>query len=342
LHATVRELALGLIALGVEPGDRVCILANTRPEWSYADFAATSVGAVVVPIYQTNSPEECAWVAGKLGRPRDRLRGRRPARQDRGGARSAAGASDTDRDRPGDDGDAISLAQLRERGAGSGLGDELDKRIAAVKADDPYTFIYTSGTTGPPKGCVLTHGNYRDTLSSVRGSGAARRRDDVSYLPLAHSFALLIQLLTLDMGGVLAYWSGDPKQIVPELAEVKARLLPVGAADLREDSTTLATAAVPAEQREQFDKAIELGFDVRTKPGARRASAGRADERLRGRRRAHLRRRPRAVRRPATPGCDRAGADRSRESCASSTPAGSGTRGLRDDRDSDGLHVLHA
>src|ERR1700727_4038553 len=62
LADTVQELALGLIDLGIEPGDRVCILANTRPEWSYADMAATSAGAVVVPIYQTNSPDECLWV----------------------------------------------------------------------------------------------------------------------------------------------------------------------------------------------------------------------------------------------------------------------------------------
>src|SRR4051812_47923697 len=60
----VREIALGLIDLGIQPGDRVCILANTRPEWSYADFGITSTGAVVVPIYQTNSPDECQWVAG--------------------------------------------------------------------------------------------------------------------------------------------------------------------------------------------------------------------------------------------------------------------------------------
>src|ERR1700736_4561919 len=58
----VQEIALGLIDLGIQPGERVCILANTRPEWSYADMGATSAGAVVVPIYQTNSPEECLWV----------------------------------------------------------------------------------------------------------------------------------------------------------------------------------------------------------------------------------------------------------------------------------------
>src|SRR3954452_4713320 len=60
----VREIALGLIALGIQPRERVCILCNTRPEWTYADFAISSTGAVVVPIYPTNSPEECEWVAG--------------------------------------------------------------------------------------------------------------------------------------------------------------------------------------------------------------------------------------------------------------------------------------
>ena len=59
---TVRSLALGLLDLGVEKGDKVSILANTRPEWTYFDFAALSAGAVVVPIYQTNSPEECHYV----------------------------------------------------------------------------------------------------------------------------------------------------------------------------------------------------------------------------------------------------------------------------------------
>src|SRR3954453_5227605 len=58
----VRSLSLGLIDLGIEPGDKVAILANTRPEWTYFDFAALSAGAVVVPIYQTNSPDECQYV----------------------------------------------------------------------------------------------------------------------------------------------------------------------------------------------------------------------------------------------------------------------------------------
>src|SRR5271157_6097941 len=62
LADVVEEIGLGLIDLGIQPGERVCILANTRPEWSYVDMAAVSAGAVAVPIYQTNSPEECLWV----------------------------------------------------------------------------------------------------------------------------------------------------------------------------------------------------------------------------------------------------------------------------------------
>src|SRR5438874_6685658 len=62
--AAVSEIGRGLIALGVEPGERVCILCNTRPEWTYSDFAISTAGATVVPIYPTNSPEECEWVAG--------------------------------------------------------------------------------------------------------------------------------------------------------------------------------------------------------------------------------------------------------------------------------------
>ena len=67
LGEIVREIALGLIDLGIQPGERVCILAGTRPEWTYADLAITAIGAVVVPIYPTNSPEECHWVISDSG-----------------------------------------------------------------------------------------------------------------------------------------------------------------------------------------------------------------------------------------------------------------------------------
>jgi long-chain acyl-CoA synthetase len=250
---TIREIGLGLIDLGVQSGDRVCILANTRPEWSFADFGATSAGAVVVPIYQTNSPAECEWVAGnseavavicedaeqvaKITAVRERL----PHLQ-----------HILVMDPAGADASAIPVADVRERGRGRD-GVELQERIDAVKPSDAFTFIYTSGTTGPPKGCVLTHGNYRSmldmctSLSVLRGGEQA----DVVYLflPLAHSFALLIQLLTVDLGGTIAYFGGDTKQIIGEIAQVKPTYLP-SVPRIFEKLYTLAQTQLPPEEIE--------------------------------------------------------------------------------------------
>jgi long-chain acyl-CoA synthetase len=232
----VGEVGLGLIQLGVEPGERLCILAGTRPEWSYADLGAVSAGIVVVPIYPTNSPEECHWVLSdsgacavvceneqqlaKIAAVRDRLPELRtvvvmdPPADTEPSAASELGA--------------ITLEEVRERGRG-GNPRELERRREAVRPEDIFTIIYTSGTTGPPKGCVLSHGNYRAVLDSVnqRGLLHASANDVVYlYLPLAHSFALLIQLLVFELGVTLAYFGGDTKQIIGELAEVKPTFLP--------------------------------------------------------------------------------------------------------------------
>jgi long-chain acyl-CoA synthetase len=278
LEQIVQEIGLGLIDLGIEPGERLCILANTRPEWSYADMGATSAGAVVVPIYQTNSPEECLWVISdsaacaivceneeqlqKIAAIRDQVPGIRtvvvidPPES----SASANGTSDAVRAL-----NAISLDEVRERGRGRSA-DELQARRAAVRPEDPFTFIYTSGTTGPPKGCVLTHGNYRAIIDMV-GEAGEIQGDEVIYLylPLAHSFALLIQLAVFDLGGTLAYFGGDTKQIVPELQEVKPTYLP-SVPRVFEKIYTLAHGAIqaqPPEERARAEAAIKLGAKVR-------------------------------------------------------------------------------
>src|SRR5262245_49903975 len=177
----VRRLALGLIELGIEKGDKVSILANTRPEWTYFDFAALSIGAIVVPIYQTNSPEECQYVLEnsdakvvvveddeqieKIREVRDRL----PLLEH---VVRMTGSSE----------DAISLSQLAERGAGRDPG-QWETRWGAVTPADVCTFIYTSGTTGPPKGCVITHGNCRAMLDMVNAASTIED-DDLAYLYL--------------------------------------------------------------------------------------------------------------------------------------------------------------
>jgi long-chain acyl-CoA synthetase len=260
LSDIVSEVGRGLIDLGIEPGDRVAILCATRPEWTYADFGITSTGAVAVPIYSTNSPEECQWVAGnsearvvvcedaeQVAKIRA-VQGDLPALETIVVVEPSAGT-----------GDAISLDELRERGRGRDP-EELAERVRAVTREQPYTIIYTSGTTGPPKGCVLSHGNYRDVVSMVE-QDAVVQAGDVAYLflPLAHSFALLIQLTALDLGATLVYFGGDPKQIIPELSEVKPTYLP-SVPRIFEKLYTLVTAHGDPEQ---IKAATQVGLKVR-------------------------------------------------------------------------------
>jgi long-chain acyl-CoA synthetase len=284
LAEIVEEIGLGLIDLGIQPGERVCILANTRPEWSYVDMAVVSAGATAVPIYQTNSPEECLWVISdsdacaivcenaeqlaKIEEIRDRVPNLRTvividppaANADANGTQTSGAVANGEQPLA-----PIALQEVRERGRTRSAG-ELAARRAAVRAEDALTFIYTSGTTGPPKGCVLTHGNYRAIIDMVSEAGEIDGDEVIYlYLPLAHSFALLIQLAVFDLGGTLAYFGGDTKQIVPELLEVKPTYLP-SVPRVFEKIYTLAHGAIEAQppaERERAEKAIALGVKVR-------------------------------------------------------------------------------
>jgi long-chain acyl-CoA synthetase len=271
LGEVVQEIALGLIDLGIEAGERVCILANTRPEWSYADLAATAIGAVVVPIYQTNSPEECHWVIAdsqacaivcedesqlaKIAAVRERLPQLRSVIVIDPPAAIESESSLA----------ARTLDEVRERGRTREPA-ELERRREAVRPEDPYTFIYTSGTTGPPKGCVLSHGNYVAMMDMIRGVGHIEADEVIYlYLPLAHSYALLIQLAVFELGGTLAYFGGDTKQIVPELMEVKPTYLP-SVPRVFEKVYALAQGAIQAqgpEEQERAKAAVALGMKVR-------------------------------------------------------------------------------
>jgi long-chain acyl-CoA synthetase len=220
-----QEIGRGLLDLGIAAGDRVSILCTTRPHWTYASFGITQAGAVVVPIYPTNSPEECEWVladseavavvcenAAQVEKVRA-VRGRLPHLREIISIEPVEGT--------------ISLDELRARGRARDAR-ELQARIDAVQADEAYTIIYTSGTTGPPKGCILGHGNYRAIIDMVGERELFQGSDDLVYLylPLAHSFALLIELASFDRGTAIAYFGGDVKQIVAELADVKPTYLP--------------------------------------------------------------------------------------------------------------------
>ncbi len=265
----VRQLALGLIELGIVKGDKVSILANTRPEWTYFDFAALSVGATVVPIYQTNSPEECQYVIensdakavivedseqlAKIDEIRDQVPKLEHVIRIEGSG-----------------GNAVSMDELIE--AGSSRSDsEWEQRWQSVTPDDICTFIYTSGTTGPPKGCVISHGNYRSMVTMALDESVLDS-DTTTYLflPLAHSFALLIQFLSFDLGGNIAYWERDPLKIIPNLAEVKPEYFP-SVPRIFEKIYTAATGEIEKAggiKKLVFNWAIGVGEKVRERERA--------------------------------------------------------------------------
>jgi long-chain acyl-CoA synthetase len=260
----VKPLALGLVALGVEKGDRVSILGNTRPEWTYFDYAALSIGATVVPIYQTNSPEECAYVLDNsdakvvVVEDEEQLAKIREVR---------AGLAHLEQIvmMVGDAEDVLSMDELTAKGGGV---DEavFQQRIDAVTPADICTFIYTSGTTGPPKGCIISHGNYRSMLDMINQTSVIEEEDlTYLYLPLAHSFALLIQLGSFDLGATLAYWQGDPNKIMPDLAELKPTYFP-SVPRIFEKIYTAANSGMEKEgglKKAIFDWSIKTGEKTR-------------------------------------------------------------------------------
>src|SRR5215218_4986336 len=262
LGEVVQQVALGLVDLGIEPGEKISILAHTRPEWTHACFGILTAGATLVTIYQTNSPEECQYVlshsdsraifaedADQLAKVRE-IEDSCPELEhvivmDPSGAEL---------------GDALSLDGLRERGRGRDES-EWEARYQAVTPDDICLYIYTSGTTGPPKGCLLSHANYRAITDAVVDQNPLVERDSsYLFLPLAHAFAILIQFATFELGAALAYWSRDPKMIIADIAQVQPTFFP-SVPRMFEKIYTLATSNV--EDKEQLQKAVEVGVKVR-------------------------------------------------------------------------------
>src|SRR5215211_4276644 len=263
LGEAVKEVALGLVDLGVQPGDKVSILAHTRPEWTHACFGILTAGGVLVTIYQTNSPEECQYVVehsdsraifvedgNQLAKIRE-VEDRCPELQhivvmDPGDA---------------EPGDALTLDQLRERGRGRDES-EWESRYQAVTPDDICLYIYTSGTTGPPRGCVLSHANYRAiTDAVVADTPLAEGESSSLFLPFCHAFAILIQFATFELCASLAYWSRGPKLIISDITQVNPSFFP-SVPRMFVKSYTLARSQM--EDQEGLRKAVEVGVKVRT------------------------------------------------------------------------------
>ncbi|MDM4720043.1 AMP-binding protein [Micromonospora sp. WMMA1363] len=212
----VVAVARGLVAAGVQPGARVALMSRTRYEWTLFDYAIWTAGAVTVPIYETSSAEQAAWILSDSGAT---------AALVETDAHAALVAGVRDRAPELENVWQIDLGAVNELVAAGAAVDpaEIERRRAAARSTDLATIIYTSGTTGRPKGCVLTHRNmYADVTNAVPvlpnlfGEGAST----LLFLPLAHAFARLIQVGVVQARAPMAHCA-DTKNLVTELQEFR-------------------------------------------------------------------------------------------------------------------------
>lgn len=218
--AEVRAVAKGLIAAGVEPGDRVAIMSRTRYEWTILDYAIWASGGVSVPIYETSSAEQVEWIVGDSG------------------AKGVFAESEEHLAILGglQDGlpelkhvwgiDAGAVDDLTAQGAE--VSDEVfEQRRLSRTGADLATLVYTSGTTGRPKGCELSHANFVETtrnaiegaLNEVATDGATT----LLFLPLAHVFARFVQVLCIESGVVIGH--SDVPSLLPDLGTFRPTFL---------------------------------------------------------------------------------------------------------------------
>lgn len=200
----VRTAAKGLIASGVEVGDRVAIFGPTSFEWTLSDYAVWFAGAISVPFYDTASQDQLAWMIKDAEVGRGLVSTREHA--DRVEAAAAAAGIAAPQLWVWDQG---AFAELETTGREIS-DDALEAQRSQVTGESVATLIYTSGTTGKPKGCVLTHGNFVQTVQAAQEqipevfTGGMRA---LLFLPQAHVFARFIEVLAISSGALLAHQS---------------------------------------------------------------------------------------------------------------------------------------
>jgi long-chain acyl-CoA synthetase len=232
----VKKISAGLVAWGIKPGDRVALFAATDLQWVICDLAIAASRAITVPIYSSNTPDECRYIlnnsesvlllvdhdqteakqAGRLSRVRQRIAQCPSVRM----VVVFEGAVAGDRE--------ATLGDLIQEGVGTPAASPgaFEARAAQIRPDDPCCFIYTSGTTGDPKGVILTHGNWSYEANATAQIGLMLPDDSVMlFLPLAHSFAQVIKATWLGKGFRMIF-AESVEKLLGNLLETKPSILP--------------------------------------------------------------------------------------------------------------------
>ena len=225
-HQMVTDLAKGMIAAGIRPGDRVGIMSRTRFEWTVIDFAIWYAGAISVPVYETNAPAQAAWALAHSEATAIFVEDEKLLNRVAEAEEYAASTSEPCQLKHRwviENGDLDALSAR----ASEVSDEQLEQVRSAAGGDDIATIVYTSGTTGRPKGCALTHGHFLNLSANTKFAEpeiANPRNSSILFLPLAHVLARLIQVLALDAGLVIGH-SPNIKNLAADLDSFKPTML---------------------------------------------------------------------------------------------------------------------
>ncbi len=221
----VNALAAKLVALGLEPGDRVALLCENRPEWLISDLAIQTAGGVTVGVYTTSSAEQLAYylnhsdAVGLIVEDAEQLEKWLNAKALCPRVAWVAVVEPSD-----EVSDVLELGALIDEGRGlhRASPEAVDARLAAVRPDDPALFIYTSGTTGDPKGAVLSHGNLLWAMDSLYRWQPLTEKDElISFLPLSHIVERLISVAAPLRFGYTVSFTENLDTVMTNLQEIR-------------------------------------------------------------------------------------------------------------------------
>lgn len=227
----VKRIAMGLAALGVKEGDRVAIISENRPEWSFVDLAILSLRAVNVPIYTTQAVEQIRFILENSGAKMLFISGKKLWKHAEQAIHSVEHIEKLvffeGDGMPEGNSRAVTLAELEERGDEHAKIDSevVENALKQIQSDDLATIIYTSGTTGEPKGVMLTHENFVSNIVAISKGLPIKSTDrSLAVLPLSHIFERTV-FYVLCSNGVSIHYCAAFDQLASHLQEVKPTIM---------------------------------------------------------------------------------------------------------------------